>query len=410
VEISKDALRLLNEVDSLAKHETESRVSDERLSRRQYIKHTGALVAGAAVGAAATYCGLREPSPATQTVIQTLTESITQTVTETVTEIPSCTASLRAAAENRGLLIGSETAPAELSNSRYANTLAREFNYLTPGVDMKWRRVHPSENEWYFASADRIVKFASDHQMKVKGHCLIWHYPSELPSYLTYAMPAEEVRKAIENHITTLVGRYRGKIHAWDVVNEAVDDNEGLRKSFFLNKLGEGYIGEAFHVAHEADSNALLIYNDYGAEGLCDKSDRVYSLVKKLIGDGVPIDEVGLQMHLSAWNYPKPEDVAANVRRLAQLGLKVNISEMDVEIKKVPGDLPERLEAQRRVYHDVIAACLKERNFTDITFWGFTDAYSWIDEWYGPDDPLLFDEEYQPKPAYWGVMDALLGE
>ena len=118
-------------------------------------------------------------------------------------------------------------------------------------------------------------------------------------------------------------------------------------------------------------------------------------------------------MHLYAWNYPnfpKPEDVASNVRRLADLGLKVDISEMDVQIRQLPGDLSEREKVQRKVYHDVIAACLKERNFTDITFWGFTDFHSWINSRYGPDNPLLFDQNYQPKPAYNGVLDALQNE
>jgi len=128
------------------------------------------------------------------------------------------------------------------------------------------------------------------------------------------------------------------------------------------------------------------------------------------VGEGVPIHAVGLQMHINASEYPKPEDIGANVRRLAALGLRVCISEMDVQVKELPGTLAERLEAQRRVYHDVIAACVSEKGFMGVTFWGFTNAYSWVDEFFGPDDPLLFDENYQPKPAYWGVMDALLGK
>jgi GH35 family endo-1,4-beta-xylanase len=114
-------------------------------------------------------------------------------------------------------------------------------------------------------------------------------------------------------------------------------------------------------------------------------------------------------MHITATDYPRPEDVAANIRRLAALGLKVNIGEMDVQIRDVLGDLPKRLEVQRQVYHDIIAACVKEERFIAVTFWGFTDAHSWIDYFFGADDPLLFDENYKPKPAYWGVMEALLG-
>jgi len=276
---------------------------------------------------------------------------------------------------------------------------------------MMWEWVHPTKDDWDFDSTDAIVNFASYNQMKVKGHPLIWSKDEfGLPGYLTRDTSTEDFRQAVHEHISTLVGRYKGKIHAWDVLAEAVnDDGRGLRKSLFLDKLGEDYIAEVFHVAHEADPDALLIYEDYGAEGVGDKSDGVYSMVKKLKTDGVPIDEVGLQMHIGALNYPKPEDIAANVRRLADLGLNVSIAEMDVEIRQLPGDLPQREEVQRKVYHDVIAACLKEKGFRNITFWGFTDAYSWIDSWYAPDDPLLFDENYEPKPAYWGVLDALLG-
>jgi GH35 family endo-1,4-beta-xylanase len=117
-------------------------------------------------------------------------------------------------------------------------------------------------------------------------------------------------------------------------------------------------------------------------------------------------------MHIdaAAADYPKPEDVAANIRRLAALGLNVNISEMDVRIRDVAVDLPERLDVQRRVYHDIIAACRREEGFVAVTFWGFTDAHSWVNGSFGPDMPLLFDANYQPKPAYWGVLDALLSE
>jgi endo-1,4-beta-xylanase len=183
-----------------------------------------------------------------------------------------------------------------------------------------------------------------------------------------------------------------------------VDDHAGLRDSLFLDKLGDGYVAEAFRLAREADPDALLIYNDYGAEGLGGKSDRVYALAKKLVTDRVPIDGVGLQMHVLATDYPNPKDIAANVRRLAALGLKVNISEMDVGIRDAPGSLPDRFQQQRRVYHDVIDACCRETNFMGVTFWGFTDALS-----YDPsEEGFVFDESYAPKPAYWGILEALL--
>jgi endo-1,4-beta-xylanase len=378
------------------------------LDRRRFLKYAGVgAIAGVAAG-----CYLRDMADRCAPIqVPTISTVTTQTVTETTTEPLSYAASLRAAAEANGLLIGSEADETSFEGTRFAPVLAREFNSLTPGWEMKWGQV----DRRGYGPADAVVKFASDHRMKVRGHCLIWH--TNLPAWVNSQMPADELRLAMQKHIREEVAHYRGKVYAWDVVNEAVDDREGLRKTVFLEKLGEDYIAEAFQLAHESDPDALLFYNDYDAEAAGSdwhwsrKSDRVYQLVRKLVADGVPIHAVGLQMHLMAWDYPKPEDIAANVRRLAALGLKVAITEMDVRIKDLPGSLPERFEVQRRVYHDVLAACLKERAFMGITFWGFTDAHSWINEperW-GPDYPLLFDENYQPKPAYWGVMNALVG-
>jgi GH35 family endo-1,4-beta-xylanase len=388
-------------------------VADKRISRRNYLKAIGVAAAGAATGVAATYYGLTTRfSPPTQTA--------TQTVTATVTEALSCAVSLRAVAENRGLLIGAGASSFYMVSPKdldlYTNTLAREFNYLTPENDMKWPYIHFTADSWDFAPADKIVSFASDHQMKVRGGPIIWSKDQYgLPSLEMIPMKemtTDDFRQVVHEHISSLVGHYKGKIHDWEVLAEAVDDQGELREGLFLEKLGEGYIGEVFEVVHEADPDALLIYSDYGAEALGRKSDGVYSLVKGLLADGVPIHGVGLQMHIGMdpAGYPKPEDIAQNIRRLADLGLRVGISEMDVQIKHLPGSLQERLETQRKIYHDVIAACLKERNFTDITFWNFTDKYSWIDLFFGADDPLLFDEEFQPKPAYWGVLDALLGK
>jgi len=373
-----------------------------RTDRRKLLKYLGAAAAGAAVGAAiGRYTWIPTPGPS-GTVVDTTTLTKTQTVTETFVYPPS----LRAAAEARGLLVGSYADEVTLKDPQFSETLIREFNSFTAG-DTGWSEVDCCGH----GPGDALVRFASDHQMKVKGHPLIWH--GDLPDWINQNTPAGTLRGAMQRHIREEVAHYRGKVHTWDVVNEGID-RDGLRKTIFLEKLGDDYIAEAFRLAHEADPSVLLFYNDYDAEaagGLQKaKSDQVYELMKKLVADGVPIHGVGLQMHLFAVEYPNPEDIAANIRRLAALGLKVNISEMDVRIKELPLAMSKRLEMQRDIYHDVIAACVREKGFMGITFWGFTDAHSWINEsGQGPDYPLLFDENYQPKPAYWGVMDALLG-
>jgi endo-1,4-beta-xylanase len=312
---------------------------------------------------------------------------------------------LRADAAAAGKWIGAAIQSGYLSEAPYTRTLARHFDYVTAEYEMKWDPVELNPGVYGFAGADAIVAFAEQNRMRVKGHALLWH--EALPDWVR-ALPAGELRATVEDHIRTVAGRYRGRIAVWDVVNEAVaDDGSGLRDTVFLQKLGDGYLELAFRVAHEADPDALLTYNDYGAEGLGRKSDEVYALVRRLKERGVPIGGVGLQMHVAAQNRPPSADIAANMRRLAALGLVVNISEMDVRIKDVAGDRDTRLAVERREYQDIVAVCVAEPACQAVTFWGFTDLHSWIDGFFGADDPLLFDEAYAAKPAFFGVQDAL---
>jgi len=315
---------------------------------------------------------------------------------------------LRAAAEAAGKRVGAAVFSGGLAGEPlYAATFAKHFDAVVAEYEMKWDPVELQPGVYDFTGADRIVGFAEEHGMRVKGHALIWH--GATPTWVGELSPPE-LRIAVEDHIRTVVGRYRGRVAAWDVVNEAIDDQtRGLRDTVFLRGLGPGYLAEAFRLAHEADPDALLLYNDYGGEGLGGKSDAVYELVRGLVEDGVPIHGVGLQMHISAAGYPPAADIAANVARLADLGLLVNISEMDVRIRGLTGDTRARLQRQREVYRDVVGVCAAHPRCDSVTFWGFTDAHSWIDSFFGPDDPLLFDEQYRAKPAFFGVEDALLG-
>lgn len=319
-------------------------------------------------------------------------------------------ATLRNLGARTGRLIGSAVPAAVLAaDAEYAGTLAREFNYVTPENETKWGLVHPEPDVWNFGPADTIVAFAAAHSMQVKGHTLVWH--SQLPAYINGGMTQEELRAALAAHIRTLVGHYRGRVLAWDVVNEPIaDSGGGLRQTIFLDGLGPDYIAEAFRLAHEADPAALLFINDYQADGLNKKSDYLYGVVRRLVEDGVPIHGVGLQMHLG-WVFGRPPTtVQRNMQRFADLGLRVNISEMDVQIKGLPGDLAARLAFQQQTYHDMVAACVAVPACHAVTFWGFTDKYSWIDAFFGEDDPLLFDTFFMSKPAYFGVAQALRGE
>jgi GH35 family endo-1,4-beta-xylanase len=314
---------------------------------------------------------------------------------------------LRDAARVSGKLVGAAVQSRLLSDGRYAAVLSRHFNFLTAEYEMKWEAIEPVRGSNNFAAGDAIVGYGQANGMQIKGHTLVWH--GSIPGWVN-ELSSTDLRIAFEAHIRAVAEHFRGRVYAWDVVNEAIaDEGSGLRNTVFRQKLGDDYIAAAFRLAHEADPHALLFYNDYGGEGLNRKSDRIYDLVQGLRAQGVPIDGVGLQMHVSAAAPPLAADVAANMRRLAALGLLVNISEMDVRIRDVPGAPQARLDLQRGLYHSIVGVCVAEPRCDAVTFWGFSDAHSWIDARFGPDDPLLFDDDYNAKPAYYGVFDALSG-
>ncbi len=313
---------------------------------------------------------------------------------------------LRDAAASAGKLVGAAVQSSFLSDPRYAEILDRHFNYVTAEYEMKWDPIEQTQGMESFFGGDAIAGYAMGAGMRVKGHALVWH--GAVPRWAN-ALSPDAFRAAFERHIRSVADHYRGQVYAWDVVNEAVaDDGSGLRDTVFRQKLGDGYIADAFRLAHDADPQALLFYNDYGGEALNAKADRIYDLVRDLRQHGVPIDGVGLQMHISAAAPPDASSVAANMSRLASLGLRVNISEMDVRLRDVPGTQAAKLDVQKGVYHSIVGVCVAEPACDAVTFWGFTDAHTWIDATFGADDPLLFDEQYAPKPAFYGVLNAFL--
>jgi endo-1,4-beta-xylanase len=314
---------------------------------------------------------------------------------------------LRSAASAAGKLVGAAVQSSYLTDARYAGVFARHFDYVTAEYEMKWDPIEKTRGAEDFTGGDAIVNFAAAHGMSAKGHALVWH--QAVPSWVA-GLPASDLRVEFERHIRSVATHYQGRVLAWDVVNEAIDDGNGfaLRNSVFRQKLGDGYIADAFRIARSADPQALLFYNDYSGEGLGGKSDAIYNLVRGLLADGVPIDGVGLQMHIRAAAPPPEASVASNMRRLAALGLRVNISEMDVRIGDIGGATPANLQTQRAVYRSMAGVCVAEPACQSVTFWGFTDAHSWIYNQYGPDAPLLFDAQYAPKPAFSGVLDAFM--
>lgn len=313
---------------------------------------------------------------------------------------------LRALAEARGIEIGAAVAVAPLrSETDYSEVLQREFGMLVGENAFKWESIHPGPKVFRFDETDAIVTFAEANGMKVRGHTLVWH--NQNPRWLTGAIPTrDEAIAVLKTHIQTVVGHYKGRIAAWDVVNEAVDDSTGeLRASPWLTAIGPDYIGLAFQFAHEADPAAKLYYNDYGAEGVGGKGDAVYHLVKGLKEQGVPIDGVGWQGHFQQSSFIM--DMKDNGRRLADLGLEVSITELDVRIPIPATDL--MLEKQAGMYKKVTETCLALPNCKAIVTWGFTDKHSWVPGFFGGEGAALpFDENYKPKLAYDAIRAALL--
>jgi endo-1,4-beta-xylanase len=280
---------------------------------------------------------------------------------------------------------------------------------------MKWRATEPSQGNFTFAGGDALSDFAVAHGMQVKGHTLVWY--ASLPTWVSELAVASDVRAAMVNHIQAVVSHYAGKVKAWDVVNEAFDDGNpaSYRRDVIFDQLGETYIDEAFEAARAADPNALLFYNEYGIEGPGSKLDATYALVQRLIASNVPIDGVGFQMHIAADGDPTPSALAASMKKFTDLGLWVNISEMDVRAASAGSDLATQFDVQKQRYHDIVAVCVRNPKCMSITTWGVTDDRTWLDDpaqlsWAGPapHNPLLFSADGSAKPAYDGVIQALL--
>ena len=292
-----------------------------------------------------------------------------------------------------GPLAGVAVRADRLDDAGYAAALTA-FGSVTPENELKWEISEPGDGRYDLGPADRIVSFATQHGMGVRGHTLVWHLQN--PGWLNDLSPAE-LRAALADHIRTLMGRYAGRIGEWDVVNEAVADSGRLRGSIWLDKLGPGYIALAFRLARAADPRAKLFYNDYGAEGEGTKADAVYRLVAGLVRQGVPIDGIGLQGHVDT---SPPPGYARNVARFAKLGLHVELTELDVRTK---GD---QRAAQAQQYARMVDGCAP---CTRFTVWGLDDADSWVPDAYpGFGNATLLDDDLRPKPAFGAFRAALL--
>lgn len=307
-----------------------------------------------------------------------------------------------------------------------------QFNSVTATNEMKWERIHPEPGKYNFSQADRFVEYGKANGMHIVGHTLVWH--SQTPRWVFQDSEGNPVSRdtllaRMKAHIETVVGRYRGRVHCWDVVNEAIDDNGKLRDSPWLRIIGEDYIEKAFTYARQADPDALLIYNDYSMT-LSARREGVIQLVKQMQGNGIRVDGIGMQAHYHLDN-PDIRAVEASILAFSEVVPHVMITELDVSVLKWPAPssgaevstrfrydpdldpyrtgLPDTVQlvlAQR--YADLFGVFTRHADkISRVTFWGVHDGESWKNNFPmrgRTDYPLLFDRERKPKKAFDAVI------
>ena len=331
--------------------------------------------------------------------------------------------SLRHHAYKRGLLTGFAVNTDLLaSNPTYARILTEQASILVPEVALKWVPLRPAADRFDFTRSDALVDFAHQHNIKLRGHTLVWH--EAIPTWFATTVTSENAKQYLEDHISTVVGRYKGKMLSWDVVNEAVlpadGRPDGLRNSPWMKLLGPDYIEIAFRAAHNADPHLILTYNDYGVEydneEDTDRRRYILELLRSLKAKGVPLDALGIQSHIKA-GFPAVigKDLREYMAAARNLGLQIFITELDVNEDDLPyDDVAKRDEVIARTYTDFLTVALAEPAVKAVLLWGLSDSHTWLNNGpthhrkqpNRPQRSLLFDKDYKPKPAFFAVRDA----
>jgi endo-1,4-beta-xylanase len=309
-----------------------------------------------------------------------------------VSQAGAAETTLGAAAAQSGRYFGAAVAANKLGDNTYNTILGREFNSITAENEMKIDATEPQQNQFSFGSGDQIVNYGLSRGWKVRGHTLAWH--SQQPGWMQN-LQGTALRNAMRNHITQVMLHFQGKIYAWDVVNEAfADGSSGARRSSNLQNTGNDWIEDAFRTARAADPNAKLCYNDYNTDDWNQaKTQAVYNMVADFRSRGVPIDCVGFQSHFNSGS-PYPSTYRTTLQNFANLGVDVQITELDIEGSG---------SSQANTFRNVVNDCLAVSRCTGITVWGIRDS----DSWRASGTPLLFDNNGNKKQAYDAVLSAL---
>jgi len=313
----------------------------------------------------------------------------------------------------------------EEKDSNAAKLVPEQFNAATPENIMKAEIIHPQWDKYNFDLADKMVEYGKKHNILINGHTLIWH--SQLPAYARNIKDVDSFKTFFNDHITTIASRYNGKIYSWDVVNEALNEDGTMRKSIFLDKIGDDFITEAFRLAQKAAPDTKLYYNDYNIEQPKKRAGAI-AIIKKIQAAGIRIDGVGIQGHWHLNKIPL-KDIEESILEFSALGIQVMFTELDIEVlqrnfqgadvsQRVASNpalnpyvngLPDSVQVQlANDYESLFKLFLKHKDkVTRVTFWGVADGNSWLNGWPvrgRTNYPLLFDRQYKPKPAYYKVI------
>ncbi|KAG7091702.1 hypothetical protein E1B28_008105 [Marasmius oreades] len=283
-------------------------------------------------------------------------------------------------------------------DQNYTRLAETQFSIFTPENEMKWENIEPFPNVFNFTAADEIVRFSEFSHAKVRGHNFMWG--NQLPPWVNDSLSATELDRVLKNHIDKIMNHYRGKLYAWDVINELISDtpNATFKDIIWTRKFGEEAMPKALVYARQADPQPRLYINDYGIEGINGKSNTLFEVVKSFKEDGILLDGIGFQCHLTLGQVPP--DLQENLQRFADLDLDVAITELDINLRGPANDTA--LAQQAKDYEEIVNACVAVKRCVSVTVWGVSDDHSWIPH----GEVLPWDGEKRPKPAFFAIAEA----
>ncbi len=325
--------------------------------------------------------------------------------------------SLKDLAAKHNIQLGEYASLKLLGEKPYTNILTSQFAFATIDGEPNWQfndgALRPGKDTFDYTNMDKAIRFAEANNMPLQIHHLVWGEEKWLPDWLKDGnFTKDQLLEIIHNHISTVAGHYKGRVREWTVVNEAF--TRGLHENglndWWADHIGDqSYIDQSFVWAHAADPDAKLLMNDFYSEVQTKSSDAMYEYIVGMQQRGVPIDGVGLQMHIDGSHPPKKDDMVANMKRFGNLGIGVYITELDVNMNDTKGSENDKLGTQASIYHDVARACIESEVCHSLALLGITDKDSWYNEMGVPHAiPLMFDGNYKPKPAFFGLREALL--